>query len=51
MCARCEEIDREKERYKWIASRMTDERTLKAIKELLEQYDREKQSLHPDNNA
>ncbi len=48
MCGKCDELDKKAERYRSIASRTTDQRVLDGIKDLLQQVQEQKRSLHPN---
>ena len=48
MCAKCVAIDKKIERFRWIAGRMSDRTTLRAIEDLIEQHQAEKRALHPE---
>jgi hypothetical protein len=48
MCARCVEITRKIDRYRQLASSLTDQLTIERIKELIEDLAAEKARLHPD---
>jgi hypothetical protein len=47
MCEKCEELDRRIERYRRIASLMTDRLALSSIALLIERYEAQKRELHP----
>jgi hypothetical protein len=48
MCERCREIDKKIEHYHILTSRLTDQRTLDGIKELIERAKVQKAALHPE---
>jgi hypothetical protein len=48
MCEKCLEIDEKTERYRSIASRITDQAALDAIKELTGRMQAQKDVLHPE---
>jgi hypothetical protein len=48
MCEQCVEIDKKIERYRRLASRLTDQATLDGIKQLIEQMQAQKVALHPE---
>jgi hypothetical protein len=47
MCDRCVEIDKKIDHYKWLAASIIDERTLEAVKSLIQKHEAEKSALHP----
>jgi hypothetical protein len=47
MCEKCVEIDTQLERYRKLASQVTDAQTAAAIKRLIEDGETEKRKLHP----
>ncbi len=51
MCERCGEIESKIEHYRSLSSFITDQRTLEAIKLLINQLKAEKQALHPASTA
>jgi len=50
MCEKCDEIDRKIERYRLMASRITDQPTLDGIKDLIEHLRAQKAELHPEQS-
>jgi beta-phosphoglucomutase-like phosphatase (HAD superfamily) len=50
MCEKCVEIDKKIERYRVMASRITDQPTLDGIKDLIEQMRAQKAVLHPEES-
>jgi hypothetical protein len=48
MCEKCVEIDGKIQHYQRLLSRITDERTVRGIKELLARMKARKAALHPD---
>jgi hypothetical protein len=48
MCTKCVELDGKIEHYRFMASRITDQRLLDGIKELIERMQAQKIALHPE---
>jgi beta-phosphoglucomutase-like phosphatase (HAD superfamily) len=48
MCEKCDEIDKKIERYRVMASRITDQPILNGIRDLIEQMRAQKAALHPE---
>jgi hypothetical protein len=48
VCEKCVEIDEKTERYRSMASRITDQATLDGIKQLIERMQAQKDVLHPE---
>jgi hypothetical protein len=48
MCWRCDEIDKKIEHYRELATRLTDERTLKGIDLLIANLEATKKEFHPE---
>jgi hypothetical protein len=48
MCWRCDEIDEKIEHYRNLATRITDERSLKGIDLLIARLNEAKEGLHPE---
>jgi hypothetical protein len=48
MCEKCVEIDGKIDRYRRLASSITDRRTIDGIDELIEKMKAEKAALHPE---
>jgi hypothetical protein len=51
MCEKCIEIDGKIEHYQRLLSRITDERTVNEIKELLARMKARKAALHPERKG
>jgi hypothetical protein len=51
MCKKCEEFDEKIAHYQRIATYMTDELTLKGIKQLIEEATAGKAALHPEKKT
>ena len=48
MCEQCVEIDKKIEHYRFMASRITDQPMLDAIKNLIKRMQAQRASLHPE---
>jgi hypothetical protein len=48
MCWRCDEIGKKIEHYRKLATRITDERSLKGVELLIARLNETKEGLHPE---
>jgi hypothetical protein len=49
MCDKCQKIDGELERFRWLASQISDRRTLEGIGTLIARRQADKKALHPED--
>jgi len=48
MCTKCEEIDRQLERLRYLANNLTDQQTLDGIAALVSELKAQRAALHPE---